>query len=72
VKLVIAPQALSDIEVAARWWRINRPAAPELFERELLAALDFIRTVPLGGAPLRAPRPIGVRRTALPMTRYLL
>jgi len=30
VKLVASPQAVEDIDVAARWWAANRPAAPAL------------------------------------------
>jgi plasmid stabilization system protein ParE len=72
VKLVFASQALDDIEVASRWWRANRPAAPDLFDRELLAVLALLQSAPLGGAPLRSPRLPGARRVPLPRTRYLL
>lgn len=72
MRLVFAPQALDDIEVASRWWRSNRPAAPRLLERELLAVLTLLQSAPLSGAPLRSHRLPGVRRASLPRTRYLL
>jgi plasmid stabilization system protein ParE len=72
VKLVFAPQALDDIEVASRWWHSNRPAAPELLDRELLAVLALLQSAPLSGALLRSERLPGVRRVPLPRARYLL
>ena len=59
MKLVISPQAASDIEVALRWWLANRPKAPELLEQELKLALEFIERTPLAGIPL-APREVGL------------
>jgi plasmid stabilization system protein ParE len=72
VKLVVSPQAADDIEVAVRWWVANRPAAPDLLEREILACLEFISSSPLGGAAMASRRMIGVRRIALVRSRYLL
>ena len=72
MKLVISPQAAEDIDAATRWWIANRPAAPDLFERELLQSLEFIATTPMAGAALLSGRGPGARRVPLPRTRYLL
>lgn len=71
MKLVISPQAADDIEVAMRWWAANRPAAPDLLEREWLRALEFVSSASSGGAPLNSPKLPNVRRVPLPKTRYL-
>ena len=72
MKLVVAPQAAADIETAERWWRANRPAAPTLFQMELIEALELVAQHPLAGAALRSGGPAGVRRVPLGRTRYLL
>ncbi len=72
MKLVVSPQASSDIEVAVRWWLANRPKAPGLLEEELRLAFDFISHTPQGGIPGASGRPAGVRRVPLPRSRYLL
>ena len=38
--------AAGQAEVAATWWRGNRPVAPELFAIELAYALDLLREMP--------------------------
>ena len=48
--------AVGEAERCTRWWRENRPAAPELFESELRAALDRIRTAPLSGSAYEVMR----------------
>jgi plasmid stabilization system protein ParE len=72
VKLIISPQATSDIDVAVRWWRANRPRAPELLDRELREVFEFIIRTPHAGIPMRSGQPRNVRRVPLPRTRYLL
>ena len=72
MKLVISPQAADDIEVAMRWWAANRPAVPDLLQRECLRALEFVSSAPSGGAALKSPKLRNVRRVPLPKTRYLL
>lgn len=52
------------------WWRENRPAAPDLFWRELEAAIELLRTSPALG-PIYAPSPVpGVRRVLIGRSRY--
>lgn len=42
MKLRLARRALAKAKRLKTWWRENRPAAPDLFEEELNAALDRI------------------------------
>lgn len=72
MKLIVSPQAASDIEVALRWWLANRPKAPELLEAELKLAFQFIERTPHAGIPMRSGRPAHVRRVPLPRSRYLV
>ncbi len=51
------------------WWRANRPAAPDLFERELIRALDQIRSAPLSGSLYTTKTGREYRRVLLPQTR---
>jgi plasmid stabilization system protein ParE len=66
-----ARRALIEAEKIGAWWREHRPAASDLFEAELAAALAQIATAPTSGAPysatnLDAPvRRILLRKTAV-------
>ena len=70
MKLELAPRAVRDAERHARWWRENRPAARLLFDQELAAALQQIRTQPESG--LAYPGIAGKRyqRLLMPRTRF--
>jgi plasmid stabilization system protein ParE len=70
VKIEIAPRALLDAERCARWWREHRPAAGDLFEDELRAALDRIRTFPLLGSAYEAMPGRTHMRLLMPVTRH--
>ena len=72
MKIVVAPQAVTDIEVAMRWWLSNRPKAPEPLQEELRGALAFISETPHAGIPMASGKPSTVRRVPLPRSRYLL
>lgn len=70
MKIEFAPRALREAERCARWWRENRPAAPELFEEELRKALDQIRSFPQLGSVYEAMPGREHRRLLLPETCY--
>jgi plasmid stabilization system protein ParE len=70
VKLELAPRAVRDAERHARWWRENRPAARFLFDDELRAALEQIRTSPELGVAYHAMQGREHRRVLLTKTRY--
>src|SRR5687768_460719 len=46
MKIVVAPAAAAQIIIRKRWWRRNRPKAPERFDRELDEALTRIAERP--------------------------
>jgi len=69
VKLELSPRAVREAERCARWRRENWPAAPMLFEEELRAALDQIRTAPQPGIAYQAMRGREHRRVLMPRTR---
>jgi len=68
-RLAITHRALAQIETALDWWLINRPAAPDLFERELGAVLGRIAAHPESGRSYRHRRTRGVRRALMRRTR---
>ncbi len=70
MKLELAPRAVAQAERCARWWRENRPGSPTLFEEELRAALDQIRTAPLLGSVYEVIRGQEHRRLLMPRTRH--
>lgn len=74
MKLRFSPLAGDDIEAADRWWLLNRPAAPTLFEDELGIALALIEAHPRAGSRVDGLDPaLGeVRRIVLGATRFLL
>jgi plasmid stabilization system protein ParE len=67
MSLRFTPRALSEAKRVKRWWRRNRPAAPDAFEQELNAALDRIVQAPgLGKLYEQGDLGVPVRRVLLP------
>jgi plasmid stabilization system protein ParE len=67
MSLRFTPRALAEAKRLKRWWRRNRPAAPDTFEQELDAALDRIEQAPgLGKLYEKADLGVPVRRVLLP------
>jgi plasmid stabilization system protein ParE len=64
--------AFRQIDAADSWWRENRPANPDLFMRELQAALAQIRSFPTIFASLEDARLPGLRRLLIPRSRYFI
>jgi plasmid stabilization system protein ParE len=70
MNLRLTPRALLEAKRLKTWWRKNRPAAPDLFEEELDAALERIVAVPgIGAAYDREDLEVPVRRVLLPKTK---
>ncbi|MBI2894549.1 MAG: type II toxin-antitoxin system RelE/ParE family toxin [Deltaproteobacteria bacterium] len=63
------PRALAEAKRIKDWWVRNRPAAPELFERELAAVLDLIRDIPTVGLLYSRRDEAEIRWALLPRTR---
>jgi plasmid stabilization system protein ParE len=70
MKVRLTPRAAAEAGRADSWWRTNRPAAPELFDRELDATLrSLAASSTLGSAYAGANLDVPVRRVLLPKTR---
>jgi plasmid stabilization system protein ParE len=71
MKLRLAPRALAEAKRIKSWWRVNRPAAPDLFEQELDAALERISARPTSaGMPYEQGNlDAAVRRVLMPKTQ---
>jgi plasmid stabilization system protein ParE len=70
MKLRLARRALADAKRLKTWWRENRPAASDVFEEELNAALDRIAVKPnIGVLYERGNLEAPVRRLLLPKTK---
>jgi hypothetical protein len=67
----LTPRARREIERAHAWWRVERPAAPDLLIDEIDAALGTLELSPHIGAAYRSAR-IGTRRILLTQTRFHL
>jgi len=54
------------------WWKVNRPAAPDLFRRELEDVVRLVATSPTVGTPAEIGDAdfSGVRRALMRRTRY--
>ena len=68
----VASRAGREIEEAAAWWRVNRPAHPEALSEELGRAFELISQHPGIGAPASSPRLAGTRRLLLRRVGYFL
>ncbi len=66
----VAAVAERHLRAILEWWKVNRPASPELFERELVGALQQLADAPRTGSPYAAPRPAGTRRLLLRKSGY--
>jgi plasmid stabilization system protein ParE len=68
VRIELTTRAEQLAEAASLWWHENRQAAPTLFDRELLEALELLTEMPNIGVPY-PPRPT-YRRLLLRRTGY--
>jgi plasmid stabilization system protein ParE len=64
------PEADAQISEVDAWWRMNRPASPNLFTDELAASFDIIGQAPNIGRLYRYSPVRGTRRVLLKGTRY--
>ena len=70
MNLRLTPRALLEAKRLKTWWRKNRPAAPDLFEQELDAALEQIVGAPgIGAVYDREDLEVPLRRVLLPKTK---
>lgn len=69
-QVVVTRRAIRQIERAARWWEVNRPAAPGAVADDFEAAMDLLARDPEIGARSRSGRYPQLRRITLARTRY--
>jgi len=65
-------RAAAQAAAAGRWWRENRPKAPDALREELEHAAQLIAVRPEIGATARNVKLAGVRRLHLSRIRYHL
>ncbi len=58
------------IERIDDWWQAHRPAAPDLFLRELDEAAGLLVVTPEAGVPYKTRKGSLVRYVLLPRTKY--
>ncbi|NOY89789.1 MAG: type II toxin-antitoxin system RelE/ParE family toxin [Deltaproteobacteria bacterium] len=68
--LRFAPGAAEQLNVAAEWWKQNRPAAADLFTAEFRAAAELLCEVPAVGAIYPNDELRDVRRYLMRKTRF--
>ncbi len=61
-----------QVQQASKWWRENRTAAVDLFEKELRRALHLLAGLPLIGQPVAHVDLLNVRRLLLRRIEYYL
>ena len=66
----VSDLARAQIVAAERWWRVNRPGAPNAIREELERASSLISAQPGIGAHARNLPLAGVRRLHLARIRY--
>jgi hypothetical protein len=69
MKVVIMPEAESQLATRRAWWRENRPATRDLFDQELAHAIDRIANVPFACPVFVERAGHAIRRRLLPKTR---
>jgi plasmid stabilization system protein ParE len=70
LQVVLTRRAARQVEAAADWWKLNRPAAPDALRDDLAGALTLIADQPTCGAPTASRRFRGLRRVYLARIDY--
>ena len=68
--VLISKDAAAQLEAIRSWWIANRPAAPDLFDRELDAAVAALGKAAQAFALYHFDADVEIRRLLLPRTRY--
>jgi len=69
MKVVFTPEAETQADAMDTWWREHRPAARDLFARELLEAVSLLSDVPTLGTKYRTSSGRELQRLLLPRTK---
>jgi plasmid stabilization system protein ParE len=65
VKVRFSARAQRRVKLVATWWRKNRPSAPTLFDDELDAVIEMLKSPPMLGAEYQMRGGEMVRRALL-------
>lgn len=66
----VTPRALAQLERAARWWEVNRPATPGAIATDFEVATEILTLQPGIGAQSACARYPELRRLYLERVRY--
>jgi plasmid stabilization system protein ParE len=70
--ITVTHRAAAQIEMAAEWWAVNRPKAPETLYEEIRRGFALICRHPTIGSRATNANLAGVRRIHLSRIRYFL
>lgn len=65
MKVKFSPRASRRVKIVARWWRENRPTAPTVFDEELRAVIERLKSEPNLGSKYEVLGGKLIRRTLL-------
>ena len=68
----LSRRARRELALIRAWWKINRPAAPDLIDDELADVRDLLAEQPTAGAVASDPDLAGVRRVVMRRSSYLV
>jgi plasmid stabilization system protein ParE len=69
MRVRITPQAQAQLEERKQWWRQHRDKAPDLFDREFVAAAERIGSSPTSFPVFTEKRGRRIRRCLMPKTQ---
>ncbi len=69
-RVLISADAEAQLVAIRSWWLANRPAAPELLDRELDAGVAALRSAAHAFPVYRTEGDAEIRRLLLPRSRY--
>jgi plasmid stabilization system protein ParE len=72
LRVKISRRAAAQVEGAAEWWRLNRPAAPGAIATDIGAAVSLLAEQPGVGANYEGARTPGVRRLFVSRVGYFI
>src|SRR5262245_2158648 len=68
MRVRVTPEAQAQLEKRKRWWREHREKAPDLFDREFMAATERIGSSPTSLPVFAEKRRRSIRRCLMPKT----
>lgn len=72
MKVAYTSRAKRRVIAVGKWWRTYRPAAPDLFDQELIHAVSVLMEQPHLGVVYTRLRGALIRRILLPQTEQYL